>query len=404
LEAVRRRVREDKPNTLLLSGGFDSRLILGAMHKLGITPKVLTLEHGRQAEGMDGKVATLMARRLGLECDFRRTRAGFFASPDPVETFYIQDGMVPAWGEGKGLFISEVYPELDGGMEAVWDGITIDDALGGPRHGYEFRESLKEFAEARGTNRLLLGLVLNPRHFWTLNKGFMRRLQGELADIPESENRFRYFVLKHRIRRRLAINPYQLYSAKVEPVTPGTDMDFMGYAYRIPDGLKTNYKLYIDMLRRHFPVLTEVPAFSGSSLFRFDDQELGREQARAPGPSKRLKTWSRRASKALGAIGMPRYRTRTEEHESAPLVIRVLERKHFDRPFYNKRLLRRLFSAYRAGNGAYHKLFTFVFYIELWHLLFVDEDSPILFGPRNLELSKTEWEAAVQATAARRSS
>ena len=84
-------------------------------------------------------------------------------------------------------------------------------------------------------------------------------------------------------------------------------------------------------------------------------------------------------------MGMPGGRsTRTDEHETAGLVIRVLQQKHFDRPIYNKRMLRRMFAAYSAGNGTYHKLFVFVFYIELWHLLFVDEDSPALFNPRDL--------------------
>ncbi len=68
----------------------------------------------------------------------------------------------------------------------------------------------------------------------------------------------------------------------------------------------------------------------------------------------------------------------------------MLEEKHFDRPFYNKRLLRRLFSAYRNGHVMYHHLFTIVFYIELWHLLFVDEDSSILFDPRNLGRSEKQ--------------
>jgi hypothetical protein len=288
------------------------------------------------------------------------------------------------------LFISEVYPELDGAMGAVWDGLILDDALGGPRHGYEFQESLEEFAGERGVNRPLLGLILTPREFLAANRGFMRRLRGELAKMPPSENRFRYFVLEHRMRRRIAANPYQLYSAKVEPVTPGADADFMDYAYSIPDNLKTNYKLYIEMLRRHFPVLAEVPIFSGNSLFRFDGHELGRQHAEVPAPRERLKKRLRRmwgrTSKALGAMGVlgARHRTRTEEHGSASLVIRVLQQKNFDRPIYNKRVLRRLFAAYRAGNGTYHKLFVIAFYIELWHLLFVDEDSPILFNPRDL--------------------
>jgi hypothetical protein len=74
------------------------------------------------------------------------------------------------------------------------------------------------------------------------------------------------------------------------------------------------------------------------------------------------------------------------------LVIRILEEKHFDRPFYNKRLLRRLFSAYRNGHVIYHHLFTLVFYIELWHLLFLDEDSPLLFEPKTANLAEKETE------------
>jgi asparagine synthase (glutamine-hydrolysing) len=390
VEAVRRRVREDRPNTLLLSGGFDSRLILGALNRLGISPKLLILEHGQQAGGMDGKLAAALARRLGLEFDFRRTRKGFFTSLDSIETFYIQDGMVPTWETGgEGLFISEVYPELDSGMGMVWDGLVLDDSLGGAHQVFEARQTLEKFAKNRGSKRLLLRLTLTPRRFLTADKGFMRRLQGEFDKIPPTENRFKLFVIKHQGLRRMAVRPYQLYSTKVEPMTPSADSDFADYALNVPLGLRTNERLYIELLRKEFPVLAEVPVFSSSSLFRFDSDELRRHHAREPSTRERLRERlrgiSERAYKALGAMGVPGgRRMRTDEQQSARLVIRVLEQKRFDRPIYNKRVLRRLFAAYRAGNGAYHRLFVLVFYIELWHLLFVDKDSPILFNPRGL--------------------
>ena len=275
VEAVKRRVREDKPNTVLLSGGFDSRLILGAMYKLGLTPKVVTLEHAELSQGADGRFASLMAERLGLECDSRQTRKDFFTSSDSIETFYIQDGMLPAWGlHGEGLFISEVYPELDGGMGVAWDGLTLDDVLGGAHLAFEAQETIEKFAQKRNASRPLLGLILTPERFLAANRGFMRRLQNELAKIPPSENRFRFFGIKQRTRRRTGVRPYQLFSAKVEPVTPGADSDFAGYAQNIPLSLKMNDRLYVEMLRKHFPVLTEVPVFSGSSLFRFDGDEF----------------------------------------------------------------------------------------------------------------------------------
>jgi len=386
VEAVRRRVREDRPNTLLLSGGFDSRLILGAFDKLGISPELVTLEHGSQAGGMDGKLAAAMARRLGLKIDFRRTRKDFFTSLDAIETFYIQDGMVPTWElGGEGLFISEVYPELDSDMGMVWDGLVLDDALGGAHQDFEAQQNLKTFAKKRGTNRLLLGSILTPRRFLAADKGFMRRLQDELDKIPPSENRFKLFVIKHQGLRRMAVRPYQLYSTKVEPMTPVADSDFTDYALNVPLSLRTNDRLYIELLRKHFPVLAEVPVFSSSSLFRFDSDELSRQHTQVPGMRERLRRIWGRGSKALGAMGVAGgHRMRTDEQQSARLVIRILEHKHFDRPIYNKRALRRMFAAYRAGNGAYHKLFVLVFYIELWHLLFVDEDSPMLFNPRGL--------------------
>jgi asparagine synthetase B (glutamine-hydrolysing) len=388
---------------LLLSGGFDSRLILGAMHELGVSPKIVTLEHGRQEAGMDGRFASLMAERLGLECDLRRTRRDFFSSKDSLEVFYIQDGMVPTWD----AFAVEVYPELDSGMGAVWDGLILDVGLGGssrqPIAG--IRSSLKQFARSKGRqagvpnrtlNHLLLGLILTPRRFLAANKGFMRRLRGVLAKIPPSENQVQNFLLKGRIRRRVAVNPHQLFSAKVEPVTPGTDLDFMDYAHRIPDNLKTNQKLYIEVLRRHFPILTEVPVHSGGFMFNFNTDELTRRYSikrRIRRTRKRISKVSRflqiSLSRSMSGTPIREYPALPtggyDSHLPPQLVIRVLEEKHFDRPFYNKRLLRRLFAAYRDGHVMYHELFTNVFYIELWYLLFVDEDSSLLFDPKNPE-------------------
>jgi hypothetical protein len=270
-------------------------------------------------------------------------------------------------------------------MGMVWDGLVLDDALGGAHQEFESQQTLEKFAKKRGINRLLLASILTPRQFLAADGGFMRRLQEELDKIPPSENRFKLFVIKHQGLRRMAVRPYQLYSTKVEPVTPVADSDFADYALNVPLSLRKNDRLYIELLRTQFPVLAEVPVFSSGSLFRFDSDELRRQHGRGASPGERLNGFLGRASKALGAMGVPGgQRMRTEEQRSASLVIRVLEQKHFDRPIYNKRALRRMFAAYRAGNGAYHKLFMLAFYIELWHLLFVDEDSPMLFNPRGL--------------------
>ncbi|MDQ3862693.1 MAG: hypothetical protein M3317_04190, partial [Actinomycetota bacterium] len=147
-------------------------------------------------------------------------------------------------------------------------------------------------------------------------------------------------------------------------------------------------------IREHFPVLAEVPVNSGGYDFRFDGAELEKHAATLLDYLKLRLARALLFMKISLAGRFSRERVRKEPVVSArlsrlptELVISVLEHKNFDRPFYNKWLLRRLFRAYCNGMVVYHNLFGLVFYIELWHLLFVDGDSPLLFDPGKLRLS-----------------
>lgn len=74
-----------------------------------------------------------------------------------------------------------------------------------------------------------------------------------------------------------------------------------------------------------------------------------------------------------------------------------LQIKHRLVYLYNTRLLRCLFTSSRIGNMRYHKLFVLVFYIELWYLLFIDEDSPLFFNPKNIDVQRVSDRDAVNA-------
>jgi hypothetical protein len=402
-QAVRRRIERAKPNTLMLSGGFDSRLILGALWELGADPRAIMLEHARGAR-TDGMFAALMAEHLRLEAELRPTRKDFFSSRDCLETFYIQDGMYPTYDS----FNMEIYPEIDSGLGLVWDGLALDVALGSSRQKYAGAENneknLRQFAGGRGRQMgipsrryrsILLRLILTPHYFRLANKGFLQRLRDDLARIPESENQFTNFILKHRTRRRVATLPHQLFASKVDAATPAMDADFLEYVLGIPQSLKHNHRFYVDMIKERFPVLAEVPVHSGGYEFHFDSEEL---EKRDPSLVEVLKLRLARALLFMKISLLERFSPRHTRDEPiittrlsrlpAELVILILEHKNFDRPYYNKRLLRRLFKSYRNGMVVYHNLFAIVYYIELWHLLFVDEDSPLLFDPKNLETSK----------------
>lgn len=386
-QAVRRRASNDTQNTVLLSGGVDSRLVLGALHSLNVQPNVVTLEHASEKQGADGKYALLLAQSLGLPADYRRTRQDFFASNDWLETFYKLDGMIP----NLGLFIAEIYPELDPSLGRVWDGLALDVALGGSHQVADgLRANVKQLVAPRRTNRRLLRLILTPRQFQRIDKNFRQRLSSEIARIPRSENQFLYFLLKNRTRRRIAVNPHQLIASRVEPVTPAADRDFMHYVLGIPSTLKLNHALYLDMLKHHFPFLMSVPIISGGAILDFERKPRARrfvKPLRALKKTlKRVLTSSKLLYSLLWSSSTATSASPTGPYASMSLIIAVLEQKHFDRPFYNQRLLRWLFTLYRSGRADYHKLFVLVCYIELWHRLFIDDDSPLLFSPQNLKL------------------
>jgi asparagine synthetase B (glutamine-hydrolysing) len=386
IQAVQRRVIADKPGTVLLSGGFDSRLILGALHRLGVSPKLLSLEHGDEKKGADGRYASLIASHLGLGCELRRTRPDFYTSHDCLEVFYILDGMVPTWN----LFIGQVYSELDSSLGVIWEGIGLGSALGGghQREG-GINKNLDELLEKRAKNRALLKEILTPEAFHALDSNFTSRIRREIDKIPVSENQFLHFLLQHRIRRRISPNPHQLFATKVEARTPGTDRDFMDYVLSIPNSLRLNHRIYIDLMRESFPSLTKVPVISGGSVYYFDKNysQLTNEFVDKTQSSLKqiLKGFNvKRKFKSLTHT----YPTKHERHLSR-LVISILREQHFDRPFYNREKLSRLFTEYCNGNPLYHDLFMIVFHIELWHLLFQDENSPILFDTKGFELVET---------------
>jgi len=374
LDAVARRT-SNAASTLLLSGGLDSRLILGALHRLGVRPRLLSLEHADEWNGADGRYATQLARQLGMDCELRRTRPGFYASADCLNVFHILDGMVPTWD----LFISQVYAELVPELGAIWEGMALGSGLGAAHQcAGGIAANLPLFLEKRALHRRLLKRILTPEAFGALDQSFAARLHAEIERIPVSENQYGYFVLKHRIRRRIAPNPHQLFASVVEPRTPGTDTAFLDYALAVPSSMRRHHRLYLAMVKQHFPELLSVPIISGGQSLPIDITMAMRLRQYAEGPRALVTSTLRQFNPKRMVKSALRRPESQEEREKMQTMLFVLAQTDFDRPFYNTTQLRSMFAAYRDGAMLYHELFTLVFYIELWHLLFLDRSTSLL--------------------------
>lgn len=368
-QAVARAGRPAQQDTLLLSGGLDSRLLLGVLLSQGRKPRALTLEHAGFAHGLDGQLARQVAHAAELEQDFRPTRPHFYGSADALEVFRVADGMTPSFG----LFISQVYPELTPDLGRVWEGLALDLCMGGHKqHGASLRSNVPALLASRRANRRYLRQFVQRDWFQQIETGFEQELEAELARFPDSEDGWIRFQMANRKRRRVGIPPHHLYSRKVLALTPGVDAEFVDFMWAVPLQQRQHDHLYGQLLTQFYPQVAGPPVLSGETRARIDDiaahgidrssglHETLREWVKGLG----LAPYARAAQARLGKVERAKADT-----VPASVVIRTLRATGFDQPVYNRPAIEHTLA--QVEDGSLHGLAALmpVFYMELWRHL-----------------------------------
>ena len=104
---------------LCLSGGFNSRLILARLSKLGIAPETLSLSHADEMFDLDAKIAARVAREFGARFTLRHPDKTFFSSPGYVDYIVCNEVATPSLY----LFIAQLCAVLEPRLEAIWEGV-----------------------------------------------------------------------------------------------------------------------------------------------------------------------------------------------------------------------------------------------------------------------------------------
>lgn len=367
--AVARAARPDSQDTLLLSGGLDSRLILGALLSQGHKPRALTLEHAGFAQGLDGLLARQLAGIAGLELDFRPTRPQFYQTADALDVFCIADGMTPSFG----LFISQVYPELAPDQGRVWEGLALDLCLGGHHQtGATLRSNLPDLLASRRANRRFLRQFLQRDWFEQIEAGFGQELEQELARFPDTEDGWIRFQMANRKRRRVGLPPHQLYSRKALALTPGVDADFVAFMWATPVQQRQQDRLYAQLLLRYHAPLAGPEVLTGERRARVEQiAQTGLVHVRRS--TQTLRTWVKGLGLAPYARDVQARLGRIEraKADAVPpaVVIKTLRATGFQQPIYRRPQVER--ALVRAERGSVYWLHALmpVFYMELWHTL-----------------------------------
>src|SRR5262249_33991692 len=105
---------------VLMSGGFDSRLILATLAREGRRPRGLSLSNAAKIDDADGRLAVKLARACGIECELVQPTPDFYSSPGYVDYVLMNEMGTPSFG----LFIAQLAAAIAGRAEAVWEGIA----------------------------------------------------------------------------------------------------------------------------------------------------------------------------------------------------------------------------------------------------------------------------------------
>ena len=248
--------------TVLLSGGFDSRLLLFLLKRAGIRVDALSIAHEDEHDDADGRLAEAIAERAGVSLRKANPPRDFFSSPAYLDYLTASDAGFPSLD----LFIAKVASQID--ATAVWDGLVpgfVFMPLHQPEGGFD--AYLKQ--EIRDAGSAIWGAaqtLFKPEVAAAMREGFARDLDSELSRVPRDTHGLARFVIENRSRNRPAMNPLKVYPHRAHAFVPGLSKDFMAHAATIPFQEKQYGQFYRNLFARLDTRALSVPFVSGGEL------------------------------------------------------------------------------------------------------------------------------------------
>lgn len=247
IQAIRRRHRNHKVAAAFLSGGLDSRVIVGGLHANG--SDVHTVNYAPDGS-QDQVFAALVAERLGIGYTQIETNA------DNVSQGYRKDE-VGKWLKRTFAGAAETAP-------LVWSGDGGSVGLG---HVYLTRAIVDamqrgdiEQAVALFTTGVAPGIIKRSARKGVTNLP-MQGVREELLQIdsPDGGRRFHLFLMLNDQRRHLARHFEDIDVERIEFQLPFFDADFLESVLRLPNEPLMFHHFYMDWLKRFPNGLDTIP-------------------------------------------------------------------------------------------------------------------------------------------------
>jgi len=248
----------------LLSGGFDSRIILAALYELDVRGRrALVLDHSNLDGDLDGKLARQVAKRTNTPVHYRRPDEDFFSSTAYLDYVRAIDGSTP----NLYLFIAQLASTLKG-SGAAWEGLVPALALATLQQVGD--GGFDAFARQKFNLGTPIAQVFRPAVWRGFVEAFHAEFERTRALYPNTSHGMWQWIVENRMRNRAGVNPTKVYANHAAPLMVGASRRLWETAAPVPFRRRRDHGFYLDVFRALSPRLAQVPFYSGGALHRGD--------------------------------------------------------------------------------------------------------------------------------------
>lgn len=342
---------------LLLSGGFDSRIILALCHALGLRPQLRTQSHSDENADADARFGEAFARALGMRTKRFNARADFYGTTDYLRFLTLNEVAMPSLS----LFIASVSPVVTPERHGIWEGLILDPAF---KFDYQL-DCFAPYLNSRfGGNRRAYGEGVHTlfRAPWAeeMDAGYDARLAGECARFSDDAEGIWQFSVMNRTRLRHGTNPYQVFDTSTPPLTPGMSKRFWELAASAEPEARMGKRLYREVFAHVAPRALDLPVASGATLIPGNKGALLYQMQRV---RIAIQTLARRPKvrRQLRALGLPAFEWEPSRYLELPP-----NEAEFDDPRLNADWLRQQESGSEPAPGNQRAREIFMYW-RAWH-------------------------------------
>jgi len=259
----------NRKGVVLMSGGFDSRLILAHVNRARLDYQVMALSHPEQLFGADARLARRIARKLNCrQIDVVRPDRDFYASKSYLEFLLMNEVAIPSMN----LYITpHVAHHVQSSMQSVWEGLGPGFAFA---PAYPLPGGFATYQADRCKDRDSLHWqtvfsIFAPGWGETMYDDFRRVFTEDMSQYPDDDFGVAKFQMSSQMRRGLSISPLMVYANRVLPFTPCLSKAMWDLAAQIPRSVTAHHQLYLKLFAEYFPEAGSVPFCSGCKFFSY---------------------------------------------------------------------------------------------------------------------------------------